>query len=316
MAQAAHPRRRWFRLTPGWLPVVLLAVEGFLLLSERFRWFAFNEHKGWRVLIAVASAASVLVLMSGWFAVTLLFRLRFQFSVRSLLVLTVAVAVPCSWLLTEMEKARRQSDARQEILKLSGHVPGYAGVMYDYEFDEAGQAKRVAEPPGPAWLRSLLGVDFFAAATYVSLDNIEAKDGGWTAQPGRLADPEGWWARECKFVDDGLQHLKGLTQLRWLYLSLSMVTDDGLQHLKGLSQLELLWLRGTQVTDTGLEYLRCLTQLRELSLDNTKVTDAGLKHLEGLTELQHLSLNHTKVTDAGVKKLQQALPKCAIDYRT
>ena len=30
----------------------LLAVEGFLLLSEWFRWFPFNEHKGWTVLIA------------------------------------------------------------------------------------------------------------------------------------------------------------------------------------------------------------------------------------------------------------------------
>ena len=33
-------------------PSFLLAVEGFLLLSAWFRWFAFNQHKGWTVLIA------------------------------------------------------------------------------------------------------------------------------------------------------------------------------------------------------------------------------------------------------------------------
>jgi hypothetical protein len=51
----AAPTRRWFHLTPDRLVVSLLAAEGFLLLSERFRWFAFNEKKGLTVLIAVAS---------------------------------------------------------------------------------------------------------------------------------------------------------------------------------------------------------------------------------------------------------------------
>ena len=34
----------------------------------------------------------------------LIFRWRFQFSIRSLLVLTVAVAVPCSWLAVEVKE--------------------------------------------------------------------------------------------------------------------------------------------------------------------------------------------------------------------
>ncbi len=54
---------RWFVPTPGRLLPVLLAVEGFLWLSERFRWFAFNQHKGWTVLIAVASVGVFLLLM-------------------------------------------------------------------------------------------------------------------------------------------------------------------------------------------------------------------------------------------------------------
>ena len=48
-------RRRWFRITPDHCIVALLALEGFLLLSAWFRWFAFNQHKGWTVLICLAT---------------------------------------------------------------------------------------------------------------------------------------------------------------------------------------------------------------------------------------------------------------------
>ena len=87
---------RWYRLTPERLLMGLLAVEGLLLLSERFRWFAFNERKGWTVLIAVAAVGLAGLCTLLWFAVALLLRRPFQFSIRSLLVLTVAVAIPCS----------------------------------------------------------------------------------------------------------------------------------------------------------------------------------------------------------------------------
>jgi hypothetical protein len=51
------------QLTPDRLLIALLAMEGFLLLSERFRWFAFNEHKGWTVLICLTTVGAGFVLM-------------------------------------------------------------------------------------------------------------------------------------------------------------------------------------------------------------------------------------------------------------
>ncbi len=65
---------RWYRLTPGRLLPLLLAVEGFLWLSDRFCWFAFNQHKGYTVLIAVASVGVFLLLMFLWFLAALVFR--------------------------------------------------------------------------------------------------------------------------------------------------------------------------------------------------------------------------------------------------
>ena len=106
---AAPSRRRWFRPTPGRLVLlVLLAVEGLLWLSERFQWFAFNQHAGWTVLIALAGVGVFLLLMLSWYVLALVFRWRFQFSILWLLVLTLAVALPCSWLAAEIKRARRR----------------------------------------------------------------------------------------------------------------------------------------------------------------------------------------------------------------
>ena len=88
----------------------------------------------------------------------------------------------------------------------------------------------------------------------------------------------------AQVADAGLQHVKGLTQLRSLYLSSTAVTDAGLQHVKGLTQLRELSLRETAVTDTGLPCLDGLTKLRILHLNNTRVTDAGLPAPQGHDE--------------------------------
>ena len=103
------PGLRSFCPTPAWLVYALLAITAILFLSERWRWFPFNEHKGWTVLLAVAGVGVVLLLMLAWFLVALILRRRFQFGLSTLLVLTVAVALPFSWLAVEMRKAREQS---------------------------------------------------------------------------------------------------------------------------------------------------------------------------------------------------------------
>ena len=146
---------RWFHLTPGRLILAALAAEGFLLLSERLSWLGLDHHKGWPVLVAVATVALAMVLMFLWFAAALLFRWRFQFSIRSLLVLPVIVAILGSWLAVERKQATQQRDAVAAIRELGGHV------MYDYQ-DRAEREEHDPDPPGPAWARKLLGVDFFA----------------------------------------------------------------------------------------------------------------------------------------------------------
>ncbi len=80
---AAKPQPCWFQLTPGRFVLALLAVEVLLWLSERFGWLAW--HKGYAVLTGVAVVGLAMLLILGWFVVALVFRRRFQFSLRSLL---------------------------------------------------------------------------------------------------------------------------------------------------------------------------------------------------------------------------------------
>ena len=134
-AKTSTSRGLWHRLTALRLVLGLLGLEGFLFLSERFEWFDFSRHKGWAPLIATAAVTvAILIMLLRWGA-SLVYRLRFQFSIRSLLMLTVVVAIACSWLAVEKEHARKQQEAVEVIRKVGGMV----------SYDNAGCA------PTPGW---------------------------------------------------------------------------------------------------------------------------------------------------------------------
>ena len=202
------PTRRHFRPTPSWLIFGLLVVEGLLWLSERYAWFWFNEKKGWTVLIALAVVSGAMLVMLGWFVAALVFRWRFQFSLRSLLALTVAVAVPSSWLAVKMQEAKRQREAADAILKLGGDVdmiiPSISRSIQTHSRpDWHGDGSR-----GPiSWI----------AATEVYLpggDDGELEP--LQCLPELLVLSNAMWGdryARCKFTDAGLARLEALHRL-------------------------------------------------------------------------------------------------------
>lgn len=302
------PKLRWYHLTPAWFIIGLLVVQVFLLLSEQCQWFAFNEQKGRTVLIAVGVVGVAVVVMLVWFLVSLVLRRRFQFGVRSLLVFLVAVSVSLGWFAWELQRAHRQREAAEAILKTTGEVgydyqyPGGLAETYKRQSIDSGYLGSL-EPSVPGWLRKLLGDDFFCDVVYVYTCTTEVHDDD-VAYLQRLKKLKWLTIHFTSVTNDGLERLRNLTCLETLDLSSNRrVTDEGLKHLHGMKNLMALCLSETRVTDSGLAYLRPLTGLEQLSLCGTKTSDDGLKHLATLPNLQMLDLSFTGVTDDGLQQL-------------
>ncbi len=196
-------------------------------------------------------------------------RRRLQYSLGARLLLLALVAMLYSWVDDKRNELRREREAVAEIGKLGGIV------RWDWQYTK----DRYPQPPGPAWVKRLLGDNCFA-----TVESVDATK---------------------QFGDEGLKHLKDLRELHILRLSESAVTNDGLTELKSVKGLRTLLLGRTQISDAGLKHVEGMSQLEELYLDQTGVTDDGLKHLKGLKNLTILSLDDTQITDAGLDELQK-----------
>ncbi|MGA2616350.1 MAG: hypothetical protein ABSF26_01995 [Thermoguttaceae bacterium] len=135
--------------------------------------------------------------------------------------LLLALALPTLWFGVKMQQAGKQKTVIEGIENLGGLV------WYDYQFD-GGDIPHTedAQPPGPPWLRRLIGDDFFRTVTKLDLTQTEIPDAG-------------------------LKKLEGLTDLQSLSLG-EGVTDAGLVHLQGFIQLQTLDLTKTRCTAAGL----------------------------------------------------------------
>jgi hypothetical protein len=236
----------------------------------------------------------------------------FQFSLRTLLIFVTLCAVACSWFTVKMRQARRQ---RESVAKLTGRRIS-CNVQYDYQRDSSGNLIPNAQAPGPAWLRHLLGIDFFSNVTEVwGRGNLTDAD---LASLKSFPQLSIFFFRYSQITDEGLRTIQGLTQLQFLGLPGSKITNAGLRHLKGLSQLKRLDLKDTNIGDAGLEYIKEMTNLEFLDLSYTNITDAGLEQLKELHKLQGLRLTTkhavpTVITGDGINNLQKKLPKLEIE---
>ncbi len=246
MDAVASPRR-WYRLTPGWLVLLVLVVEVTLWLSDRAGWPAWQ--KGFAVSIDVAAVGLMLTALLLWWLAALLFRLRFQFGIRSMLVLVIVVAVPCSWFAAEMKKAREQKATVEAIERAGGYCE------YDREVSGTFVYFTIY---GPKWLRLFLGDGFFNEVKYVSFGTTIARRATNTdlAHVAELKHVDWLFVGDTQITDAGLAKIAGLADLRELILACPKITDRGMEHLGGMKKLRNLYFSGTQVTDKGVEKLR------------------------------------------------------------
>jgi hypothetical protein len=172
-----------------------------------------------------------------------------QFSLRTLMILTLVIAVPCALLGRKIERKRRERAALKTIEECGGYV------FYDYQSEEAGGLQ--AEPPGPKRLRDILGDDFFGEV--IAFRSQSAAD---DAEMARLKDALG-----------------ELPYLKVVGMCAPDLTDSGLANFAGLTQIETLsFWASTKVTDAGLQHLKRLSGLRSLQIGG-RFSDAAISDL-------------------------------------
>ncbi len=243
-----------------------------------------------------------------------------RFSLRTML---LVITLLCVWLGPKIIVARRQHEAVEAILKTGGEVEfDYQMVPSGIEPDEFGY-KSGADvlPPGPAWLRKIIGDEFFCDVVRVTLKGriIHESDFAQLAKLPRLREVWLVGNTQIELNDAGIQRpledadlhvLQDLSQLRVLGIypvdgqRMPNIKGPRFANLIGLKHLRRLDLDNTNFDDKGMQHIGKLTALKSLSLDNTRITDAGLAQLENLSNLELLDLNGTNITDAGLLHLQ------------
>jgi len=219
----------------------VLGLNALLLLSQRFQWLGFNQHKGWTVLIAVATTAVSLLLMLGWFVLRQI-RGKPQFRLAMVLLLVLTVAVPTAWLAWDIRRANQQKAVLELIRERGG--------WFRYQADDEERSFRL---PGVVsnWLAASLGPDFFSEVAWMDMASSDGIEQLKDVRHLHGVDLSG-----CRVTDASLEHLSELVHLKHLCLDRTQITDHGLAHLQDLDEMEYLWLRQTRVTDAGLEKLR------------------------------------------------------------
>lgn len=199
-------------------------------------------------------------------------RISLRYRLIALLVIFTLVA---AYLGVESNRVVKQRAALSVIEKSEGHP------IYDYEFSRKVRNGSIVavRPYGPAWLHSLVGVDYFR--TILGLKFLDSK----------VTD------------DDLIQLSPLLSKLRILNLTETSVSEKGLQQLEQFSDLEEINLSGTSIGDDGLAWVSRCDQLRKVLLPRTLITDSGLESLKALENLEEINLCCTSVTTDGVGEL-------------
>jgi hypothetical protein len=169
----------------------------------------------------------------------------FQYRLRTLIVLMLAVSLGMSWLAVELNRASKQRAIVQAVES--------AGARIEYR-----------DPLHPT-LRSFVDRHLFCDVFAVSARSAPGFRDEHIKCLAQLPTLKALELTEVPITDAGLKHLEPLTDLEYLFLTGVPITDTGLAHLRRLPRLRGLYLLSADVTAEGVEKLqqalpRCRTR--------------------------------------------------------
>ena len=191
-----------------------------------------------------------------------------RFGMRTLLILTVLVAIPSAWLGKHWLRTRVQRPIVAKIIANGGNV------TYDYQYDGDNYDFNKS-PPGWESIRSLLGDDFFACVIQASC--------GFNSKPGPLSI-----------------HFEDLNELRGLNLEASKFDDQTIARLASLKKLEGLGLHNLKFKPETLKKLTTCPALTQLTLQGTELTNEHLRELINFPRLTYFQFINSPLDDDGL----------------
>jgi hypothetical protein len=147
------------------------------------------------------------------------------------------------------------------------------------------------DPPGPAWIRRILGDDFFAEVEEVSL------------QPA--------WEST---TNETVALVAQLPTVRWVQINSSVVDDNGLKPLRTLTRLTSVDIKSPMVTDKGVEELSRIPTLSSLELGCPRITGASLPCIKRMTGLRRLTICGVNFSEAERKVWYREMPQVGITW--
>jgi len=241
------------------------------------------------------------------------------------MLLVAITSIPLGWMAWQVNRVRNQRLVVAELSSVGGLV------IYNYQW----QQRSRQEPPGPKWLRALLGDDIFANVSEVDIrhDHVDEQTLARVAtlpavltvmiQSGQISD--GGLAHLAKMntlqqvdlyssglSDASVAQLSKIKGLKYLTVESPQITDVGLESIAKLKKLEHLRIRADRVTGDGLAQIATLPNLTNLTLDSEHLSDAALMHLHPAPKLKVISFHHGKLTKGGLERLCEALPDCKV----
>ena len=222
----------------------------------------------------------------------------FRFSLRFLLLLVTIICVSLGW---KVNQVRNQQAVAAKL------VQAEMALRFDEHpfFTKGSSVARLQGPPGPKWLRRILGDEFFTQLTDIDAPPLAGHPVSDDEHRliGSLSYLERLSIERERISVDGLAHLAKLSTMHFLWLS--NVTDAEVSTIAKLKQVEVLTLFGSPITDHSLESLVRLPRLIQLDLPGTNISDSGIETVVKLRNLKHLDISRTRITDAGLKLLSK-----------
>lgn len=221
-----------------------------------------------------------------------------QFSLRTMLLLTLAVAVLVGRFI---DRARRQKQAAEEIVAEGGMIVYRHEVLPTsgsqvWLLRDASAVDRDALP-APAWLCRLLGEEFFLRVVAAKLNDKTSKHAA-----SQLRDlPHLEELDVCGVYGSNYAHLSGLSRLKRLAID----ADCGpvrLKYLHASDELDALDIHGL-IEDSDLAGLEQFFNLRSLWLSSPRLTARAFKRIARLPKLEELEVHGPCLLGGGAESL-------------